>query len=60
MNEGLCIYMLLNRHIVSTIIAIYRLTDSKNKIIKYYYYYLDKKAQSIYAKTQPNVQPMSI
>ena len=43
MNEGLCIYMLLNRHIVSKIIAIYKLTDSKNKKIKYYYY-LDKRA----------------
>ena len=36
--------MLLNRHIGSKIIAIYRLIDSKNKIIKYYYYYLDKRA----------------
>ena len=36
----------------------HRQTDLKNKIIKIYY--LDKNAQSIYAKTQPNVQPMSI
>ena len=31
MNEGLCIYTLLNRHIISEIIAVYRLTDSKIK-----------------------------
>ena len=31
MNEGLRKYTLLNRHIVSEIIAVYRLTDSKNK-----------------------------
>ena len=30
------------------IITVYRLIDSKNKIIKYYYY-LDKRAQSTYA-----------
>ena len=33
-------YMLLNRHFVSVITAVHILTDSKIKIIKYYY--LDK------------------
>ena len=33
MNEGLCIYTLLNKHTVSEIIVVYRLIDSKNKII---------------------------
>ena len=33
-------YMLLNRHFVSIITAVHRLTNSKIKIIKYYY--LDK------------------
>ena len=31
MNEGLWIYTLLNRHTVSQIIVVYRLTDLKNK-----------------------------
>ena len=37
MNEGLCIYTLLNKHTISEITAVYRLTDSKNKIVEYYY-----------------------
>ena len=37
MNEGLCIYTLLNKHIVSEITVVYRIIDSKNKIINYYY-----------------------
>ena len=36
-NEGQCIYTLLNKHTISKITVVYRLTDSKNKIIKYYY-----------------------
>ena len=44
-NKGLWIYTLLNRRTVSKITAEYRLTNSKNKIIKYYYY-LEKRAQS--------------
>ena len=39
----LWIYTLLNRHTVSEIIVVYRLTDLKNKKIKNYY--LDKRAQ---------------
>ena len=39
----LWIYTLLNRHTVSEIIVVYRLTDLKNKKIKNYYY-LDKRA----------------
>ena len=29
--------MLLNRHTILEITVVYRLTDSKNKIIEYYY-----------------------
>ena len=36
-NEGLWKYTLLNRHIVLEITIAYKLTSSKNKIIKYYY-----------------------
>ena len=42
----------------SRINAMHSLTNSKNKIIKYYYF--DKKTQSTHAKTQPNIQPMRI
>ena len=48
MNEGLLKYTLLNRHIILKITVVYTLTDSKNKIVKYYYQ-LDKLAQSTHA-----------
>ena len=41
-------YTLLNMHYVLVLTAMYRLTDLKIKLIKYYY--LDKEAQSTYAK----------
>ena len=47
------LYTLVNKHTVQIIIVVHRLIDSKNKIIKNYY--LDKRAQPIYAKAQPNV-----
>ena len=42
-------YTLLNMHYVLVLTAMYRLTDLKIKLIKYYYYYLDNRAQSTYA-----------
>ena len=37
MNEELWLYTLLNKHTVLEKTTVYRLTYSKNKIIKYYY-----------------------
>ena len=56
-EEGLWIYILLNRHIVLGKTVVYKLIDSKKK---YYYYYLDKKISSHMPKVQPNVQLMNI
>ena len=53
MKEGLWIYIYIYIYVseqthYSRITIVHRFTNSKNKIIKYYY--LDKRVQSTYAK----------
>ena len=51
-------YMLLNRYSVSMITVVHRQTNSKIKIIKYYYW--TSRPSPHMPKVQPNVQLMSI
>ena len=51
-------YTLLNRHSISVITAMHRLTDSKNKIIKIIIW--TSRPSPHMLKAQPNVQLMSI